>query len=577
MQKLKGGLLREAWLLAKPYWTSEERRRAWLLLAAIVALTLGSVYISVRLNQWRNTFFNALQDRDAVVFFQQLGVFTLLVTIDLFVIAYAFYLNQLLQIRWRRWLTEHFLGAWLDRQAFYRLQLADYGTDNPDQRISDDLRLFASYSLSLGLGLLNSVVSLGSFLVILWGLSGAADIPLGPLGTLHVPAYLVWTALLYAVFGTWLTVRLGRPLIGLNYNQQRYEADFRFSLVRLRENAEAVAFYGGEGREKGTFGERFRRVVDNWWALAKRRKNLLVYTTGINQAADIFPVVVASPRYFAQQIQLGGLMQITSAFGEVQTALLFIVNSYTDPGGGIAEWMAVVQRLAGFRAAIEKVRAELAGPQPIALARDGEGLDVDRLALDLPGGRRLLDAVSVSLEPGGSLLLVGPTGTGKSTLLRAIAGLWPFGEGRIRLGRGRAMFLPQHPYVPLGTLRNALLYPGEGEHAGDARLCAVLGEVGLAALGGELDEIDDWARRLSLGEQQRLAFARVLLAEPAIVFLDEATSALDEAGEAMLYRLLREAPWRPAIVSVGHRSTLRAFHDRVLDLAGARPAEAAAQ
>jgi vitamin B12/bleomycin/antimicrobial peptide transport system ATP-binding/permease protein len=573
MRNFKGGLLREAWLLAKPYWRSEEKWVAWGFLGTIVALNLGSVYIDVRLNEWRNAFYNTLQEMNAPGFFHQLGIFALLAGIYVVVASYSFYLNQLLQIRWRRWMTERYLREWLDRRTYYHLQLADYGTDNPDQRISEDLRDFAQYTLTLGLGLLTSAVSLFSFLFILWELSGPADVPLGPLGTVHVPGYLVWAALVYAVLGTWLTVKLGRPLVGLNFQQQRYEADFRFSMVRLRENAEAVAFYGGEGRELGTFFARFVHVISNFRRLAMRRKNLMFYTFGYTQAAVIFPYLCAAPRYFSKEIQLGGLMQIAGAFDQVQTALSYVVTSYPE----IAAWHAVVQRLAGFRAAMEAVQERLAQPQPIAVSREGEGVEVDDLDLDLPDGRRLLQSVDAAVEPGGSLLLVGPTGTGKSTLLRAIAGLWPFGKGRVRLGRKRAMFLPQRSYVPLGSLRNALLYPDEGEHADDARLRRALEAVGLGGLTGELDTVDNWTQRLSLGEQQRLAVARVLLAEPETVFLDEATSALDEAGEALLYRLLREAPWHPALVSVGHRSTLREFHDRVLDLAGARPVEAAAQ
>jgi putative ATP-binding cassette transporter len=468
-------------------------------------------------------------------------------------------------------MTSQYLDHWLEGANHYRMQLLGDAADNPDQRIAEDIKLFIEKGLEIGVGLLGAVVTLASFVLILWSLS--ADAPLHLFGAdWAIPGYLVWAALLYAIAGTALTHLIGWPLVGMHFQQQRYEADFRFNLVRVRENSEQIALLDGERSEGERLRARFGHVVTNWWGIMQRTKKLTFFTAGYSQAAVVFPYVVASPAYFSGKFQLGGLMQIAGAFDQVQTALSFVVASYPE----IAAWQSVVQRLAGFRAAMEMVKDQLDKPQPIAVTRAGEGAEIDALALDLPDGRRLLDPVDTAVEPSGSLLLVGPTGTGKSTLLRAIAGLWPFGKGRVRLGSGRAMFLPQRPYVPLGSLRNALLYPDEGEHADDSRLREVLAAVGLARFAGELDTVDNWAQRLSLGEQQRLAFARVLLAEPATIFLDEATSALDEAGEAQLYGLLRKAPWRPSLVSVGHRTTLRDFHDRTFDLSRAKPAAAAA-
>src|SRR5216683_841334 len=468
-------------------------------------------------------------------------------------------------------MTERFLKRWLNAQAYYRIQL-DQSTDNPDQRIADDLDRFTSITLALTLGLLNSAVTLVSFLFILWSLSGSLTIPLWGGSEIEIPGYLVFAAFLYAVVGTWLTHWIGRPLAVLLFNQQRYEADFRFSLVRLREHAESVAFYGGEEREYGVFDRRFSRVVTNWWDIILRRKKLSWFTTGYAQVAIIFPFLVASPRYFDKQIQLGGLMQVISAFGSVQESMSFIVSSYTE----IAEYQSVVGRLAGFRTRVDGIAAERQGEQPIAIERAGDGVAVAGLDLRLPGGELLREDIALAARPGVPVLVTGPSGSGKSTLLRAIAGLWPFGRGHIRVGGGHALFLPQRPYLPLGTLADAICYPELDHEPRRVELEAALRAVGLSYLIDQLDVDGNWAQRLSGGEQQRVGFARVLLVRPEIVFLDEATSALDEPAEAALYRLLREADWRPTIVSVGHHGTLKRFHEAIVDLGRQRVSQAVA-
>jgi vitamin B12/bleomycin/antimicrobial peptide transport system ATP-binding/permease protein len=556
-------IMRDAWRLAKPYWTSEEKWSARGLLLAVIVLDLGKVYISVRINAWNNAFYNALQAFNGGELFGQLGTFCVLVASAIAMSVYALYLNQMLQIRWRRWLTRRYLGAWLADHAYYQLQLRDTA-DNPDQRIAEDLNQFTAYVLSLSLGLLTSVVSLVSFLVILWGLSGPAEIPLGKWGTVHIPAYLVWTALFYAGVGTWLTVKIGGPLVPLNVDRQRFEADFRFSLVRFRENAESVALYGGEPVELRFFNECFRSVFENFRHIMKRQRRLTGFTLGYTQAALIFPLVVVSPRYFAKQIGWGGLMQVVNAFSFVQNSLSFVINAYTD----IAAWQAVTQRLSGFEQQLLAIHRSKRAARQINIRRGNIGVAVKEIDLDLPDGTSLLRDVAFASARGEALLIEGPTAAGKSTLLRAMAGIWPFGRGEITLGKGRMLFVPQRPYLPLGTLASALLYP-RGDKCGVSagRLATVLEEVGLGTLTGELDTVENWSQRLSLGEQQRFAFARMLLAEPALLFLDEATSALDEASEAQLYGLLRAASWRPTLVSVGHRSTLRNFHDHVLDIA----------
>jgi putative ATP-binding cassette transporter len=554
--------MRAAWRIAKPYWASEEKWSAWGLLLAVVLLNLGTVYISVRINEWNNAFYDALQTLNGAEFFRQVGIFCFLAALAIIMSVYALYFNQMLQIRWRRWLTRRYLGFWLTDRAYYHLQLQN-STDNPDQRIAEDLNQFTSYVLTLSLGLLTSVVSLVSFLIILGRLSGPLQIPFGSLGIVHIPAYLVWAALLYAGVGTWLTIKIGRPLVALNFARQRFEADFRFSLVRMRENAESIALYGGERVELNLFNERFNSVFENFWQIMKRQKSLTWFTTGYAQVAIIFPVVAVAPRYFAKQIQLGGLMQVVNAFSAVQSSLSFIITSYTE----IAAWQAVTERLSGFEAQLRSIRETPHKSQPIEFRGPEVGLAVDRLNLNLPNGTPLLNGIKFTLTRGESMLIAGPTGVGKSTLLRAIAGLWPFGSGQIRIGEGSMLFLPQRPYLPLGTLACALLYPNsEKNHATEARLSAVLEEVGLSALAGELATVDNWSQRLSLGEQQRLAFARILLARPPLLFLDESTSAVDEPSEARLYGLLRTVLWQPTIISVGHRSTLRHFHDHVLDI-----------
>jgi putative ATP-binding cassette transporter len=567
----KRGVLRAAWSLAWPYWTGDEKWSARALLAAVVALSLTSVWLNVRLNTWNNDFYNALQEYDWPKFWWQFAVFGMIATALIIVYVYELYLRQILQIRWRRWLTERFLQDWLRDQAYYRMQFDQSATDNPDQRIAEDLDHFTSISLTLSIGLMNAAVTLLSFLFILWTLSGALAIPLWGDTHIDIPGYMVFAAIIYAVGGTWLTRRIGSPLVGLLYNQQRYEADFRFSLVHLREHAESVAFYGGESRELDIFQGRFSHVVANWWGIIRRRKKLTWFTQGYGQAALVFPFLVAAPRYFAKEIQLGGLMQIASAFGRVQDALSFIVTSYVE----IAEYQSVVERLRGFRAKVDEIAEERQGPQAIAIERGGAGVEVDRLGIRLPGGDLLREAIALAAGPGNPVLVTGPSGSGKSTLLRAIAGLWPFGSGRIRLGDGRVLFLPQRPYLPLGTLADAIAYPELDHPPRRAELEAALHAVGLSYLVGQLDEEGNWALRLSGGEQQRLGFARVLLVRPDIVFLDEATSALDEAAEAALYRLLRDAEWQPTIVSVGHHGTLKRFHEAVIDL-GRHPASEAA-
>src|SRR6266498_2926724 len=438
--------LRDTWRLAKPYWSSEDRWAARSLLAIVVAMNLGLVYINVLLNKWQNTFFNAVQEKNAPVFFHQLWVFTWLAGLFIAVAVYQLYLNQLLQIRWRRWLTDRYLNAWLSDRTYYRMQLMAGDADNPDQRIAEDVRLFVGRSLSLSLQFLSAATTLVSFVGILWFLSGPIKLPW--LGW-TVPGYMVWAALLYSIVGTWLTEKVGRRLVRLDFEQQRYEADFRFSLVRFRENTEGVALYSGEADELRGFLERFESVLRNWCGIIRRQKLLTYFTAGYGQGAWIFPSVVAAPRYFRGELGLGGLVQTLGAFNYVQDALSFFVQSYKE----IAAWCSVVERLAGFERTLERVRIQAETGGGVRRVDGGAAhLTVEGVDLYLPDGQPLIANVNLSLSRGDTVLLGGASGSGKSTLFRAVAGIWPFGRGEIRGPRASdILFLPQKPYLPIGT------------------------------------------------------------------------------------------------------------------------------
>jgi putative ATP-binding cassette transporter len=554
---------RDTWSLVKPYWRSEEKFSAWLLLGAVIGLTLAMVYMSVLFNEWYNLFYNALQEKNSAESWKQIVRFCVLAAIYIVMAVYAFYLNQMLQIRWRRWMTDRYLREWLADRAYYRMQLTGSPTDNPDQRISEDLKLFVDETLTLSLGLLNAVVTLASFVGILWTVSGPLPIKYGGI-EIVIPGYMVWAALLYAIVGTWLTHRIGKPLIGLNFNQQRFEADFRFSLVRFRENSESVALYRGEEDEQKGFGARFANVVQNWWQIMRRQKILNSFTVGYNQAAVVFPFVVGLPRYLSGSIQLGGLMQISNAFGQVQGSLSWFIAAYPT----FASWKATVDRLLGFHYAIERAREESAHPSGVRVTEDsGEALSLQDIALGLPNGDQLLAPSTASIAPGERVLIRGPSGSGKSTLFRAIAGIWPFGSGRVARPRNfKVLFLPQRPYLPIGTLKQVVTYPDSEQHHSDEQALDALEACGLSHLKSRLNESRHWALDLSPGEQQRIAFARALLIKPAWLFLDEATSAVDDGLEERLYRLLETRLPATTVISIGHRPALQRFHSRKLEL-----------
>ena len=552
--------LATVWRIAAPYFRSDDNLAGRALLVGVISIELALVALDVLLNQWNNRFYNALQEKNWDVFVREISFFCFLATSNVVLSIYQLYLNQWLQIRWRRWMTSRYLGEWLQGANHYRMQLQGDAADNPDQRITDDVKLFVERTLDIGVGLLSSVVTLVSFVIILWGLSAAA--PLTVFGSeFAIPGYLVWGALIYAIFGTALTQWIGSPLVRLDFQQQRFEADFRFNLVRVRENSEQIALLQGERAERQRLSERFRRVVENWYGIMSRTKRLTAFTRSYSQAAVIFPYILVAPAYFADKIQLGGMMQTASAFSSVQTALSFFVSIYRT----LAEWRAVVARLDGFEMAIASAATLATGAGSIDLVSKAgsDKIDLEQLLVRLPNGTPLVSADSFSLLGNERTLVTGPSGAGKSTLFRAIAGIWPFGNGSIAIpANAKLMMLPQRPYFPVGSLQAAIVYPAEASAFSSDQVRDALIAVGLPQLAPRLEEEAHWNRMLSLGEQQRLGLARALLHAPQYLFLDEATASLDEASEAALYRLIEEKLPATTIVSIGHRSTLEAFHQR---------------
>lgn len=551
---------RDVRYLTKSYWQSEEKKKAFFLLACIIALTLGVVYMLVLLNQWNNSFYSALQNYDAKKIFDELIHFSWLAAIYILLAVYSYYLQQTLILNWRRWLTTRFIDIWLQNKTYYNLQMFGKDTDNPDQRISEDVRQFVEMTLSFGIGILKAFCTFASFVVILYNLSGSLSFTfMGKTWTIN--GYMLWASLLYSVIGTYITHIVGRKLVKINFIQQKYEADFRFSMIRLRESAESVAFYRGEAQEGSVFKQRFKMLLDNFWKLVNKQKQLVFLNSGYSQIAIIFPFVVAMNRYLTKEVTLGGLMQVASAFGRVQDSLSYFVDMYSS----IAQWQAVVMRLTCFGHHMHDVyqQAERFHVERFAAA---DVVEVNNMQINLPDGKALLENISFTLHPGHNVLIKGVSGSGKSTLLRAISGIWPFVDGKIFLPeRDKLMFIPQKSYLPLGTLRAALNYPGN-KPIDDTELIYLMDLCQIGYLKDKLDLEADWSHVLSVGEQQRLAFVRAHIQQPQWLFLDEATSALDEDTEANMYSLLQERLQQTTVVSVGHRSTLNKYHELVLRL-----------
>ena len=586
-----GRFLRDAWRLSMPFFNSEEKWRARLMLALILALNLATVYMSVLFNQWYNVFYNALQEKNADEFWQQMQRFSVLAFTAIVLAVYKYYVTQRLDVRWRGWMTRHYLDKWLANYRYYHLELLRQSnaasiSDNPDQRIQEDIARFTGSALGMSMGLLNASVTLVSFIGILWTVSGSISLTLGA-QTLTVPGYMVWVAIAYCAVGSVFAHVIGRRLIRLNYWQEWREADFRYSLVRLREYSEAVAFDRGEAASRQHLDGRFALVLANMLQLIKAQKGLIWFTSFFQQAALIFPFLVAAPRYFSGVIKLGDVIQISNAFGKVQDALSWFIDSYAS----LASWRATTERLVSFDRGVAAALNELAmrepahapeqasatcatGARAVAASGDGEALHWvhqeagDTLCLRqvrcfLPHGKLQVQADDLRIQPGEAVLIQGPSGSGKSTLLRALAGIWPQATGCVTLP-ARSMFLPQRPYLPHGTLRAALSYPQPPDAYSDAALHEVLRTVRMPHLAEQLDAESNWSHQLSGGEQQRVALARALLKQPRWLLADEASSALDEATEAHLYEALLQMVRAQGggLLSIAHRPGVAAFHDR---------------
>lgn len=544
-----------SWGLIAPYWKSNDKWMARGLLASVVILALGMVYLNVLFNDWNRDFYNALENKNFPVFKEQLWQFSLLAFIFILVAIYKIYLTQALEIRWRSWMTNQYMKDWLDNQSYYRIEQSG-SADNPDQRIAEDLKFLTSGSLSLSLGLLSSVVTLISFIGILWSVSGPISFMLFEKEWI-LQGYMVWFALFYAGLGSILVAWIGKPLVQQNFNQQKFEANFRFGLIRIRENAEAVALYRGEQEEQHELEGHFKEIRKNWWAIMKTTKKLNVASTFYSQFAVIFPFLVGAPRYFSGAITLGGLMQISSAFGQVQSALSWFIDAF----GQLAEWKASVNRLSSFHSTILALQKQESG---INITHNNVGaILIEQVSLELPSGIKLTEKFDAIIHDGERILVSGPSGCGKSTLFRAMADIWPYGDGTIEIPAAKKLlFLPQRSYLPINTLKAAINYPSSATAYKELAIIHYLDLCKLSHLIPKLNENDNWSQRLSPGEQQRLAFVRALLHRPDVLFLDEATSALDAETEKELYELVIQELPEAAIISIAHRASVASYHTR---------------
>jgi len=552
--------------------TATERRVAVAMVVFLVLINQAEVGVNLRLSFFNRDWFDAIQNRDAAAFWDQLlFVFTPWAFIYVGMTVVEFFVQYMLIIRWRRWLTDHFVSRWLRSHNHYRISLFEQQTDNPDQRISEDIFRFinggsdgavTAYGIyDLSINLISTVSTLVSFSIVLWDLSVNFALP----GTaIKVPGFLFWVALIYAAGGTVITHIIGRPLIRLYFERQHMEADFRFQLARLREYSEQVALLAGEAAEQNILGQRFTALIGNFLALVYRRMRVTAFTQGFGQVSPIIPYVLTAPFYFGGKIQLGVMTQTAQAFGRVADALTFFISYYTS----LAAFKSVVDRLSSFDQALDRAQAlDTAGPTRLPAPAIAPQIDLENVDLALPNGRHVVAAKDLTFARGENVLLTGPSGSGKSTLFRAISGIWPYGEGGIRIPEGATvMVVPQKPYIPIATLRAAVTYPAEPGTYGDDAIVAALRDARLDGLADQLDREDVWSQRLSGGEQQRIGVARALLLRPDWLFLDESTSALDEKLEAEMYAALAEHLPKTTVISIGHRSTLAAFHRRRLDM-----------
>ena len=553
-------IFRTAWELTKRYWNSEEKTVAWLMLIAILAMNFSMVYLNVQFAHWNNDFFSLMQEGQYDRFFALIGKFSIMAFIFIIIAVYEYYIRQLLTIKWRTWMTNRYLVRWMSKQVYYRMKVIDSDLDNPDQRIATDIGNFISSIMMIGIDLINKIVTLVAFISVLWNLSGVLDFTLFG-KEMHIHGYMVYASLIYSIIGTILVTVVGRKLVHLNFIQEKVEADFRFSMIRVRENAESIAFYNGEKPEIRNFKEAFSYVIKNYRSLMKQYLGLNYYMNGYAQLAIIFPMVMAAPQLFTGAMALGGFMEVTSAFGNVQDALSYIVDNFD----GLSDLIATIQRLGGFIGNVEEV--ENLPEKFREVNSDEEIVEFRNIKEVLPGGKVILSDFNYSLKKGESLLIAGESGCGKSTLLRVLSGIWPYGEGEMQKPKDwTTLFLPQRPYLPLGSLISAIYYPQEVPEEISPEIVEMMERVGIDGLKDRLNDVDDWSRILSLGEQQRLQFLRIFLMKPDIIFLDESTSSLDEENEENAYKYLKERLPDAVIISVGHRKRLVEFHNRKITL-----------
>lgn len=552
------------WQLIKLYWQSDQRSRAYLFYAVILLMTIVLVGLDVAFSYWSNYFYNSLQAYNMRSTMYGIGIFIGLATFFIVLQVYRYYISQFFGLRWRRWLTEQFINRWLENRDYYYLEMFDERTDNPDQRIQEDINALVSFTISLSMGLISAITTFIGFIFVLWELSGVIRIPLGSFGLLQIPGYLVWVAVVYAAIGTYITFKIGYPLVSLNFEQQRREATFRFAAIDLRSHAEHVALYQGEHHQKTILNRLFGSVLENWYAIILRQKKLLWFTAGYNQTAVLLPLIVALPNYFNKVFMLGGLMQSLRAFGSIQESASFFVNAYTQ----LAEYRAVIRRLTTFLNHMQELDERVTAEKKLTIEKQPDKkITVKQVSITTPAGEGLLKNVDEEFVHQNDYLIKGVSGIGKSTFVRTIAGIWPFASGEMVMPAGqKMMYLPQKPYMPIGTLSEAILFPDKKHPELEAQLEKVLRDCNLSHLIPRLNETASWSEQLSPGEQQRVAFARILLHKPDWVFLDESTSMLDVGNEEQMYRLVKKELPHCSIVSVGHRPSLDAYHDHIINM-----------
>lgn len=543
---------RQFWLLAKGYLTPTRTLQPIIYFVIIVFFNLLSVRLDILFSEWYKAMYNALQKMEESIFWIQMIVFCVLATVHMANVLLTYYLTQRFTIQWRTWLNEQMVEKWTNNQAYYKTQYVYNQLDNPDQRIQQDVQSYVSSSISFATGVISAVVSIVAFTIILWGLAGPMTI--AGITISHAMVYFVF---MYVLVTSVFAFKIGRPLINLNFANERLTANYRYSLIRIKEYAESIAFFRGEKMEKSVLFQQFDRIIQNVWQMVFRTLKLFGFNLVATQVSVIFPFIIQASRYFSKQIELGDLIQTAQAFGKVQSALSFFRNSYDDFAG----YRAVLERLTGFHTAIEQAnQAANIVLQPTETAVEFENLTVNK-----PTGEALIKNLNLHLPQGSSLLIKGPSGSGKTTLLRTIAGLWAYSEGTVRCPQHDVLFLSQKPYLPQGRLIDALFYPQVAPEDVDlAKAAQIMQRVQLGHLAEKLTQENDWTRVLSLGEQQRLSFARVLMHKPLAAFLDEATASMDEGLEDAMYRLLREELPQTTIISVGHRSTLQTHHQQHL-------------